>query len=340
MKKSIFILIPLCLLLLSSCYVDEFGPPNLYYLCFADSTGTLQRTELPFTISSYEPHPFYDMERLKDGRALIISNKLHLWNPYTDSMTDITPSGFVSAAGRANVAISSDGAHIYYSTGAKIIRRNLNSNVEETLVDSLEASFFAPVLSQDEHYLTFIKSTKNTNNTLLYEGYPLYLNLISGEVTSLPQTGILVTHAFVDSFRERIYYTVSGHLYTMELDGSHRALVFSNFGNAMLSGDGNFLVNSLYDYYESNVYTQLYRDNRNLGWKFFEAYGQNALARNINLLYYGKLKRLYAMNLDTAEVRPVLPSVVFAHEVLNFMGIAPAWDGKDLVCVVVLRGKE
>lgn len=332
MNKSIFILISLCLLLLSSCYVDEFGPPNLSYLCHADSLGVLHKTDLPAGSGNV-----VGIQRLKDGRALIISNKLHLWNPYNDAMTDITPSGFVSGITGSNVAVSSDGQHYYFPAGGKIKRRDLNGNVEETLVDWLNAVFFGLNLSRDERYLCFIKSTKDAYNNIVYKGYPLYLNLISGEVTSLPQAGTLVTNAIVDSFRERIYYTQENNLYTMELDGSHRALVFADFCNALLSGDGNFMVNG---WTGDGTHPQYYRDNRIMGWSFFETTGQNALARDVNLLYYSKLKKLFAMNLDSGMVSTILPDIIFGHQVVGVRAIAPAWNGKDLVCMVILKDEE
>lgn len=339
MKKIIQNLIPIAVLLilgllLTSCGDLEFGPPSLYYLCHADSTGLLHRTDLPVDASS-----FIGMERLKDGRALIISNKLHLWNPYTDAMTDITPTGFVSERGLSNVACSSDGQFIYYSAGGKIQRKSLLDNSVVTLVDSLNSIFFDPVISLDDRYLNFIKATKDAYNNLNYEGYPLFLNLISGEVMSLHQTGLVASTALIDSYQERFYYVLYSSLYTMDMDGSHRSLVFSNFGKARLSGDGNFLVNSFY-YYDATNYVQYYRDNRTMGWRYFEASGPNGLARNANLLYYSKLKRLYALNLDSGTSSTILPSVIFGHEVLSVLGIAPAWDGKDLVCVVRLLDEE
>lgn len=327
---AIFAILIFCGLLLCSCE-DYYPPPGADYLCYVDSLGIPHQYALPSGTTRLS-----GIKRLKDGHALIIGNKLHIWNPVSNMMTDITPSGFISASYVNNVDCSLDGRYIYFAADGKIKRMQLDNLVQETLVDSTGAIFFAPTLSKNQRYLAFLRATPGATGPL-YTGYPLFLNLISGEVMSLPYGNLQfytkVDNVFVDSYRERIYYNVESGLYTMDMDGSHRAYVYSNFPKAQLTQDGNFMVSG---HTVESRYTLFYRDNRNMGWRYFEASGENALAHNSNYMYYNKLKALYRMDLDTGLGSKILPTVVFGKKLMEAWGLAPAWDGKDLVCIVKL----
>lgn len=131
MKRTMYLLALLtilifCALLLSSCDGDYYSPPLVQLLCYVDSLGTPHQSSLPAGSSFFK-----GIKRLKDGNALIISDKLHLWNPLTNLMTDITPTGFASPQATKNLECSLDGKYIYFDADGKIKRMKLDNLVQE-----------------------------------------------------------------------------------------------------------------------------------------------------------------------------------------------------------------
>lgn len=313
-------------LFIVSCNVETTNPyPHdgtfSTYLLYRDREGAITLYNLPVQAMYIN-----GIQRLQDGSAIIIADKLYHWEPESGYFTDITKQGMQLDY----ISTSVDGAYIYYCANYDIYRMNTTDFTPEVLLYSQYYQYMDPRISNDGRYLG---NRSNTNRSSRY--YPMYLDLQTGETYSLQSDneshdnsarGILV-----DPGLGKIFYSADYKLWSMNMDGSNRALLTGIIPNAKITLDGKYLLSYQTDdcYFRNNLTNTWYRINN--------AY-VNGAALAANLYYYRDYvqHKLFSYNLDTGENTMVLDSIIGGRPLSGVFYMSPAADGSSLVALVYI----
>ncbi|MDD4309364.1 MAG: hypothetical protein PHO32_03215 [Candidatus Cloacimonetes bacterium] len=311
---------------------DNYTYPNyVYYIAHVDSLGQLSSYDFPALSRTN-----LTLDRLKDGRILMVHDSLHVYNPISGVLTDITPIGSYSYLSSPAIDLSLDGKWLYFGGWGKIRRMNLGSYAYETLVDSTSMNFVRPRISKDGRYLCYLRSTDSSGYYSHSGGYPSVLDMFNHNIFSL-SSGVASTdrgikNAWVDHLQEAVYYNssdnINKYLMRMNLDGTQRSVVPPYQVWSQQSFDGRFILGSVENYVSTTLY---YRDNLSMVWNVVSGISRNyALARGANFLFYSIGNKVYRLNLETGERKTLIPGVINGKPYPGSALLAPGWDGKDL----------
>ncbi len=296
MKYLIFLLS--CLLLLSSCFKEEFygdERPSDYFLGIMNIDGTGL-----YYLKNSDGYPLYYDENMNftpDGHKL--TNGTHIMNIDGSGFKKIVPDSLVLRA----FCFNNNGDKMYYvcrKSGMNyLFQANLLTNNQVTLCDTLnELSFSYVTISDDEKLLAFPKSNNiflfnletneftkitktfnfgemyfiNNDTELLYTygDNPIRaINIETGNIRSVAPRGTLTIH---NQAKTRFVYNINNQCEMLDINGSNYQYSIINssnvYGDPSISADG-FLV----------MYRQM--DNKavinylnSIGEKFVSKYGK------------------------------------------------------------------
>lgn len=331
MKRTWLILLPL--LLLGACLPKDEVLQSYYSygMVHVDSLGQAEILPLP-AISLYS----ISLERLPDGRVLIVHDSLHIYNPKTQELTEITPAGNYSYFRSPAHDLSPDGTWLYHPKFGSIRRLNLIDFSSEQVVVAGEDSYVRPVASKDGRYLTYLRSGDGIYATEHTGGYPLIRDLLTGETTSLASgssiTDKYITYAWKALNTDQVYYISSGYLMTMDMQGNNRNVIRSNISFVSESYNGRFLL-----CLESQNYSGsrlIYRDNQSLTWTGVPSMGNYQLCREANVVFSRNGGNLSRLDLESGQQTTVFTNRLQGRMIYSITGIAPSWNGKDVVAFV------
>ncbi|HOH47253.1 MAG TPA: hypothetical protein PLX59_05385 [Candidatus Cloacimonadota bacterium] len=335
MNKQVWLwLLPL--LLLSACMPNlDYGQQSVYThgLVHVDSLGQIEFLPEP-AVSRTK----LSVERLPDGRILMIGNSLHIYNPDTQELTDITPSGHYSYFSPPAHDLSPDGIWLYHQNLGSIRRLNLQNFSSEVLAVGSDTTFVRPVISRDGRYLTYLHSNQNIYATTHNGGYPIVMDMLTGTYTCLNSADHswddAITHAWKAMSGDLVYFIADTGLMVMDLQGGNRILIRDQVCSAQESFDGRFLL--CLDSYFLGLQLS-YRDNQTMTWNTLSETGQHKLCRGANIVYTGSDGSLFKTELATGELSTVFTSSLQGRKITRIDAIAPSWDGKDVVAWVTYK---
>ena len=339
MFKSKLILILLLGLSLTACMPNKDDvqmPVYSYGLVKIDSLGQASLMDMP-AVDRWK----LNLEWLADGRVLLVHDSLHIYDPHTQVLTDITPYGNYNLMNYPSTDLSPDGKWFYYSAYGKISRLNLNSYVSSTVAESDSARYVLPTLSRDGRYLCFLNSLDASNSSIHSGGFPYWMDLQTGIVTALSsgQANVdrAISYAWMSRGGDRLYYHSTENLMVMEPDGSGRSPVKDGLLCSWESHDGRFLL--CREYRNDHFVEHSYRDNQSMTWYNLGLVGEVKLCRGSNILYHSSGSKLFKLDLETKIQTTLVSGSIFGKYISGMRPLAPSWDGKEIIFLVTFTSK-
>lgn len=338
MKKLYYLLLCLlCLFGISGC-LDPNSEVWENQLVYKDVDGVYRMVPLPAELDSLK-----SMRALPDGNLLAYSNDFYKYYKNTYSASRIpTPDVLVPVEGNI-FSLSHLGDAVFYCTPGKVWRKDLSSGEAICLVDSVNATYYSPTASADGRYLTFMR--RNHENYWVWKGYPLYVDLQSGEVHSLKSGDSFwdsaVTDCWIDHHRNKFMYsTIMGYsdyfLNSMNMDGSSKAVYADMIYKGAFTADGNYLLTRPYIGYDVNTY----RDNNSMLWKEIEDGRGLAIGFSGSLIYYynSKTQKTYQHNLATNSATLLFDKSIAKGRTIRNVGTKyPLWDDSGIFAIISLK---
>lgn len=333
MKKLWLWLLPL--LLLGACMPNNDDevliPVYRNGLVHVDSLGQVE-----FLPDPEISRTALSVERLPDGRVLLIHDSLHIYNPETQELSHITPTGHYSYYSPPGHDLSPDGNKLYHNSLGSIRSLDLTTNHSELHAVADWDCYVRPVISKDGRYLTYLQSSNGIYSTSHDGGYPIIKDLLSGTYTDLSSgnaaTDHDITYAMKSKNSELIYYISDHTLMVMDMQGNNRTAVRDNVSYVVESSDGRFML-CFDSYFYSSGYLS-YRDNQSMTWYQLPLMHESQLCRSANILYYVYNKSLIKVDLTSGVQTTIFSNTLEGRKIDIIDCIAPSWDGKDVVAFV------
>ncbi len=328
----------LCILSLTACMQENYAPLPVYSysLMHLDELGNITQLPMPALYPSR-----LKFEWISGGRILALHDSLHIYDPSSGTLDNITPNPMFNYDYYRNYDLSPDRLWLYYDAGGKIYRLNLQNYVLETIIESETASFYLPTISWDGRYLCFLNCPSPPSMYSHQGGFVCWKDLQTGIVSSLP-TGNTnldrsVLYAWMPMGGKCIYYHQNSILMRMNSDGSNRQEVLSGLVQSRDSYDQRHLL-----CLKENPYFYaylIYRDNSSLTWQDIGSAGHFSLCRSANILYYTYSGKLTRFDLNSGSKTTLLANSFEDKSIHSIGAIAPSWDGKELYFLITFVDK-
>ncbi len=300
---------------------------RLYHI---DTDGTFSYQDPPISYA-YRVH----YEQLKDGRILISSDSLMIFDPQSGNLDTVLPQWAYTNVEAPIGDLSADGNYFYYNSGGSIKRFDLQAFTSQLIMFGANKYFGRPTLSPDGNYLSFLNLSPVTDQYFNYGGYPVWLDLTTGSSAELSSGDSTldrsIRNAVVSGDEPHILYDTVDGLKCMDMDGSQRVFVHSAVRATQLSHDGRFVLCRT-----SNGSTYIYRDNQNMTWYTLDDVRSVRLCRASNTIFWIRGWEIWKLDMETGVQTRVLEHTIDGTKIRSISSLMPSWDGKSIYVLLAV----